>query len=556
MRFFHLAAAAVAGVLLLPASASAAAGPAIGCDASLRARDRILDSRSGSVLLELQLLRPTNPASAFAYQVPEASPVCSTHFCVHYVETGADAPSLEDLDQNASPDSVDALLETLEVAREMLIGLGHDSHGVSDHAQGGDERMDVYLALVPGMHGLAVPETLESESPPRMSSFMIVNSPLTLAPLSTLAKAVVAHELKHTFDFATFAAAPAWLFESSATWVEDQMVDETTSYSDFFPCWFLFPELSLDSTRSDAYPPAKKDTASCVFDNTHIYGSATFWFYVASRWGTGVQGKVWDRAGAECAGFTPLDDSVALRACVAKALDGVLGDAGESLAEAYADFSAEVFRPRESSLLLAEEEPAELEQWPEQAYAEQHDEYPVSAHYTLKHLSTRYVELRAPTGRKGRARIEVRTSQPDRTRARVSLFRSDGTRDALPIQLDSSGRGHVSVTELASETNRAVLMLSNVGSLADTEASDGLEVDYEVSFEDLGKGDFIGSSGETPTASDAPDAGGCSLAARGAPSRGEALPWLLGVVALLRRRRIRARLSSPRALPTCSSLGR
>src|SRR5215208_7178845 len=48
---------------------------------------------------ERLLARPTagqgNPGEA-TYAVPEAPPVCSTHFCVHYVSTTQDAPSLVD----------------------------------------------------------------------------------------------------------------------------------------------------------------------------------------------------------------------------------------------------------------------------------------------------------------------------------------------------------------------------------------------------------------------------------------------------------------------------
>src|SRR4051794_12286330 len=46
---------------------------------------------------ERLLQRPTqgqgNPGEE-QYTVPEAPPVCGTHFCIHYVATTADAPSL------------------------------------------------------------------------------------------------------------------------------------------------------------------------------------------------------------------------------------------------------------------------------------------------------------------------------------------------------------------------------------------------------------------------------------------------------------------------------
>src|SRR6187455_2732732 len=62
--------------------------------------------------------RPTddNDPNRNAYSVPEApaSPACSRHFCVHWVDQGLDAPNLGDRDGDDVPDFVETVLRVAE----------------------------------------------------------------------------------------------------------------------------------------------------------------------------------------------------------------------------------------------------------------------------------------------------------------------------------------------------------------------------------------------------------------------------------------------------------
>lgn len=501
-------------------------------------RDRLLAAAiagRGETQLRAETIgRPTDAQSTFGYQVAEENPVCNGEFCVHYVASTKDAPALEDADHDGVPDSVQAVLAVLDEARTLLLSRGHSYHGINDGSRGGDPRMDVYLAAVDGFHGLAVPEQIVSESPTRMSSFMLVNVGLTTVPLSLLSRGVIAHELKHTFDVATFASAPAWLFESAATWFENEMNDESSSYADFFPCWFLFPELSLDSTRSDAYPPDARDTQSCVFKNTHLYGSAAFWFYATGRWGAELQGDLWTAAGEDCGDLPLFEDSVKLRSCVAEVLDDLFVDRGTTLADVYADFAAAMYQPRQSSVLLDVESDAELEAWPERAYARNLVTLPASGSTVVKHLASRYFTLSAAPDQSGRLDLglTVTGSQP----VRVQLLRSDGSGDASweDVSLAPDGTATHSIAGFGLHTTQVTFVLTNVGTAVEDGAADSAAVAYSVTLDEDDKSDAIPKAADAPGAS--PAAQGCTVAFRSATDGSGGFLLLLGTAFLLLRR--------------------
>src|SRR3954447_18789919 len=62
------------------------------------------------------LARPTSSEAApgHAYTVGEHAPRCGVHFCIHYVTSSVDAPSLTDADANGTPDYVDLMLNVFE----------------------------------------------------------------------------------------------------------------------------------------------------------------------------------------------------------------------------------------------------------------------------------------------------------------------------------------------------------------------------------------------------------------------------------------------------------
>src|SRR4051794_10132166 len=103
------------------------------------------------------LARPTDGASdpqQNGWSAPEAdeSPICTAHFCVHWVESGSDAPPLADSNHNGVPDWV----ETVSATAEHVYSVENSDLGWqaprSDGTEGGGGagHTDIYLADVGG----------------------------------------------------------------------------------------------------------------------------------------------------------------------------------------------------------------------------------------------------------------------------------------------------------------------------------------------------------------------------------------------------------------------
>jgi hypothetical protein len=91
-------------------------------------------------------------------------------------------------------------------------------------------------------------------------------------------KATQAHEFMHAIQFNINVYQSAWLFESHATWAEDQVYDEINDWH-----WFINRFL-----RTPDYP---------LF-NRYVYGSAFFLHWVSETYGVDVPRQIWEAARA------------------------------------------------------------------------------------------------------------------------------------------------------------------------------------------------------------------------------------------------------------------
>src|SRR3954452_23468189 len=123
------------------------------------------------------LARPTEGASDpqnDGYLVTEEAPVCTAHFCIHYVDTTADAPPLVDTTPaNGTPDYVEQMADVFETevfpcenGTAPLGCVDAASNGLGwppapgDGQRGGDARFDVYLKQLgdQGIFGYVAPD--------------------------------------------------------------------------------------------------------------------------------------------------------------------------------------------------------------------------------------------------------------------------------------------------------------------------------------------------------------------------------------------------------------
>jgi len=256
--------------------------------------------------------RPTdgNDPNRNAYSVPEApaSPACSPHFCIHWVDQGLDAPDLSDRDGDGVPDFVETVLRVAErVHRVENEKLGWREPR-SDGRQGGRKgKTDVYLSQIGGeLFGYAAPDrgqaTKEHRIPRRLHGYLVLDNDYSAfefpgtKPLADL-QVTFAHEYNHILQFGYDAYQDPWFAEASATWMEDQVFNGINDYLRYVRRWVKLYDTPL--------------TASSIKE----YGSAVWNQWLARRYGTAIIRKAWAGAiDAKPGGFSVASYDRALRA--------------------------------------------------------------------------------------------------------------------------------------------------------------------------------------------------------------------------------------------------
>jgi hypothetical protein len=214
------------------------------------------------------LARPTDGAGdpeSDGYAVPEEPPVCSTNGCIHYVASTADAPDLTDVDPaNGIPDYVErasAVLEDVWTRQVTELGYRRPKSDITSANNGGDGRLDVYLANLgdDGLYGYCTtddPNAIEGSTYRYydFSAYCVVDNDYAEFPPPSDGirglKVTMAHELFHAVQFAYDAYEDAWFMESTATWVEDEVYDRINGNLQYLPYGPLGrPRVPLDLNR-------------------------------------------------------------------------------------------------------------------------------------------------------------------------------------------------------------------------------------------------------------------------------------------------------------------
>ena len=237
-----------------------------------------------------QRQRPTDvrDPNRNAYSVPEspASPACSRHFCVHWVDQGLDAPEPADADGDDVPNFVERVLQVAERVHRVENGRLGWREPRSDGRQGGRRgKTDVYLSQIGGeLFGYAAPDrgqaTKAHRIPRRLHGYLVLDNDYSAfefpgtKPLSDL-RVTFAHEYNHILQFGYDAYQDPWFAEASATWIEDQVYNGIDDYLRYVRRWVRLWETPL--------------TASSIKE----YGSAVWNQWLARRYGPEIVRKAW-----------------------------------------------------------------------------------------------------------------------------------------------------------------------------------------------------------------------------------------------------------------------
>jgi hypothetical protein len=218
------------------------------------------------------LARPTDhpDPARHSYTVPEAprSPACAGQFCVHWVAEGIDAPSLADengvQDGDGVPDYVERVLKVgahVHAIENAKLGWREPR---SDGRRGGRSgKTDVYLKeLGRLLFGYAAPDRGQVPEghrlPRRLHGYLVLDNdydPFQYPGTKQEADLEVtfAHEYCHILQMGYDAYQDAWMAESTAVWMEDQVYNGINDYLRYVRRWVHLDRTPLTANSISEY---------------------------------------------------------------------------------------------------------------------------------------------------------------------------------------------------------------------------------------------------------------------------------------------------------------
>lgn len=242
----------------------------------------------------------TEPFEA-EWTAPESplSPLCDANFCVHWVNApNADAPpntDLPDFPNNAIPDYVELVAEKAAFSQNVENGTLGWPDPKSDGTEGGGSGLtDIYLSDLCSpsicLFGYASPDdnSAACRRPPfRCAAYLVLDNDYAQAEFGYADPTVplevtMAHEYNHVLQFNLDTIQDVWMFESTATWMEEEVFPDANDWLvTYMPSWARGSSIPI--TR----PTARR-----------IYGSAVWnhWLDQGAAYGPDVVLDSWQRS--------------------------------------------------------------------------------------------------------------------------------------------------------------------------------------------------------------------------------------------------------------------
>lgn len=308
----------------LAVAEAALAGPnTLGAGAALGSRDTTFALRNLAAALPALdgadrrrareiLARPTDKDDR-EYFGPEApaSPLCDANFCVHWTDVDKNAPVDGDfVNQVAAAASLSFVVENGFLAWQEPKSDG--SRGARSGA-GGEGQTDIYITnLGKGLYGFAAPDPGQKGA--QRSAYLVLDNDYVGFPSPPIEsmQVTVAHEYNHILQFSYDIFQDIWMFESSATWVEQYVYPDVNDYLNYLPPFTKTPGTPLTG------------------EDIEIYGEAVWNHWLAARYTPDIVRQAWAGSrGAKPPSFAPsaYDDAIALKG-------------GNSFAQEFGDFAS------------------------------------------------------------------------------------------------------------------------------------------------------------------------------------------------------------------------
>jgi hypothetical protein len=255
------------------------------------------------------------------YSVPEHAPHCTDNFCIHWVESTADAPDPTDANGQADGDGVPDYVETMATVVEQVHAVENGElawrEPKGDGTRGGDvDKTDVYIKELggQGLFGYSAPDpdqVAPGELNTSLHSFLVMDNdyqanefPDYPSPLEPL-QVTMAHEYNHVLQFTYDALQDTWMLESTAVWMEDKVYDHISDYLQYLPRWRTLTHRPL--TRYDSDRPTDPG-------NSKVYGSGVWNRWIEEHYGQEAIRGAWERSqSTRPASFGPAAYSAGIR---------------------------------------------------------------------------------------------------------------------------------------------------------------------------------------------------------------------------------------------------
>lgn len=276
------------------------------------------------------------------YSVPEHDPpLCSAHFCIHWVDTRApgqvdDRPPPASNDGDTIPDYVQTMSRVFEhVYQVENVEMGWRAP-VSDGTRGGDvNKVDVYIKELgdQSIFGYSTPDPGQTST--SQASYLVMDNDFSHAEYPRYTDPVLpmevtaAHEYNHVLQFGYDVLQDSWMFESTAVWMEDKVYDDVNDYVSYLRPWVQLTQVPL--TKFNSLDPSDSR-------NVKVYGDAVWNRWLDTHYGANAIRGAWERSRqTHPPSFAP------------GAYDASLTSRGTSFFEAFTRFAADTAEWRSSA---------------------------------------------------------------------------------------------------------------------------------------------------------------------------------------------------------------
>jgi hypothetical protein len=399
------------------------------------------ERREASIILG----RPTDgPSGPAGYSVP-AVHACAQRFCVHWVRSTSDAPSLADANHNRRPDYIDRVIAVMNRVWGTEIDTFRYRRPKSDIASrnhGPNARIDVYIADVgaAGYYGYCTSDDPNAANGYRfgdLSAYLVLDDDFRAGQFPGIhgtraLQVTVSHEFFHAVQFHYDAYDDLWLLEGTAVWMEDEVFDAVNDNRQYFD-----------------QSPLKQPAVSLDSGALRVYGSWIFFRHLSETFGRGIVREIWRGADASRAGPNRYS---------ATAINAAVKPRGSRMRKTFGTFAT-----RNAYASTYYDEGADYPVTPRKQWNDVDATGVSDQQLILDHLAYRLFRFTPDATLAAASKLTIHVNGPPRlsgTEARVIVNPQVGPLERFTVPLDANGDGN-QVVPFDATVSEVVLVLAN-----------------------------------------------------------------------------------------------